>query len=678
MLKYIMFYVFQIDPAVARLLNEEELSKYIPRYGDRVFAKNWMPINAEEHGNKDRKQKLINRLREKMKLPAIQNQKKKHGVGNKNAESKTRKIELGWMNYQDSSYKQVRRPKGGGTREIVVKKEDTVSNVLNIGRKLFFPNGQSAKGNADEFNFTLCVTGSEEPLEEDQTIGSLYEATHYRLLRLYVYTRLKDEDSDQSDETDTNLTLKRPRLASTPDVTPCTSGCNNQNRSQTLHSPPFTSVSSSDVVLQSSDDEVVFLGNDVNTSYDMVSDTLVYSPVHVDCAGNETFVETIPETVPFEPDTVFVPGSSFYEITDAVETVPEDPPQATDTQEPTNNDLFFENPRNVTESETVVIRRVHCVNDMIQAFSDKNILHANVTIKRVLENGEEEAGVGNGVFQDCLTEFWDTFYATRTCGTTYKIPTLHHTYQEREWEAVARIFAIGWVHFGYLPIQLAPPFLKEALSLPSPETSLMEVFFNYISLAEKDVLSEALQDFQSADMDEVLSVLSSHSCTVLPNENNLQNILEEIAHKEMVQQPAYIIKCWRPILRSVGENMTAESLDKITENLQPKARNVAKSLKFPQTMSPSETTVSNHLLRFVRERDQKELGLFLRYCTGSDLFLSKTIQVTFTEMNEFSRRPIAHTCSQHLELANDYSTYAEFRVEFCSVLNSGVWVMDMS
>lgn len=114
-------------------MNEEELSKYIPRYGDRVFAKNWMPINAEEHGNVDRKQKLINRLREKMKLPAIQNQKKK-GVGNKNAESKTRKIELGWMNYQDSSYKQVRRPKGGGTREIVVKKGDTVLNVLNIGK----------------------------------------------------------------------------------------------------------------------------------------------------------------------------------------------------------------------------------------------------------------------------------------------------------------------------------------------------------------------------------------------------------------------------------------------------------------------------------------------------------------------------------------------------------------
>lgn len=60
-------------------------------------------------------------------------------------------------------------------------------------------------------------------------------------------------------------------------------------------------------------------------------------------------------------------------------------------------------------------------------------------------------------------------------------------------------------------------------------------------------------------------------------------------------------------MRSIGETMTAENLDKITENLQPKARNVAKSIKFPQSMSRSETIVSNHLLRFIRKRDQKKL-----------------------------------------------------------------------
>jgi len=228
----------------------------------------------------------------------------------------------------------------------------------------------------------VCVSGSEEPLKEIQTVGGLYEATHYKVLRLYVCTRLKDQDSDQSDETDRNLTLKRPRLTSTPDVTPCTSGCNNQIRSQTLHSPTSTPLSSNEDVLPSSDDEVVFLGNDLNTSFDMVSDTLVYSPapLHVHYVGNETFVETILETVPSDSDSVFIPGSTFHEVTDAEGTVPEvpqDSPQATDSQEPMNNDSFFGDPRHVSESETVMIRRVHCVSDMIQAFSDKNILHAN-------------------------------------------------------------------------------------------------------------------------------------------------------------------------------------------------------------------------------------------------------------------------------------------------------------
>lgn len=309
---------------------------------------------------------------------------------------------------------------------------------------------------------------------------------------------------------------------STPDITPSTSGCSNNNRSQTLQSALSTAMNSDETLL-ASDDEVIFLGNDdVNLSFDMVSDTLVYSSVHIDYVVTDTYVETVQT----ESGSVFTQENTYVEEMP----VTEDLPQATDSQEPTNNETFFENPRNVIESE----------NSCSSQSSHKNILNANVTFKRLLENSEEEAGNGDGVFQDCLTEFWDTFFATRTCGTT-------------------------------------------------PESSLMDVFFNYISPAEKDVLSEALQDFQNADMDEVLSVLSSHNCLVLPNENNLQKILEEIAHKEMVQQPAYIIKCWKPILQSIGETMTAEKLDKITENLQPKARHVAKSIKFPQTMSPSET-----------------------------------------------------------------------------------------
>lgn len=62
-------------------------------------------------------------------------------------------------------------------------------------------------------------------------------------------------------------------------------------------------------------------------------------------------------------------------------------------------------------------------------------------------------------------------------------------------------------------------------------------------------------------------------------------------------------------------------------------------------MSLEEVVTSLHLLRFVIEINQKEIGLFLRHCIGSDLFLSKTIKVTFMDMSEFSRWPVAHTCT---------------------------------
>lgn len=121
---------------------------------------------------------------------------------------------------------------------------------------------------------------------------------------------------------------------------------------------------------------------------------------------------------------------------------------------------------------------------------------------------------------------------TKTCGTNYKIPILHHKFQEREWTAVARILAFEWQKFQFFPVLLAPPFLTEALSLSCSDTNLLEAFFNYISATEKDVLTEALSNFKGTDMDELLSILSSHNCCVLPTEENLPRLLEEIAHKD--------------------------------------------------------------------------------------------------------------------------------------------------
>lgn len=68
---------------------------------------------------------------------------------------------------------------------------------------------------------------------------------------------------------------------------------------------------------------------------------------------------------------------------------------------------FFDDPDNITEKQIVVIRQVHCVVDMVEPFAKNNILDADISFRRVLEQGEVETGFGSGIIRDILSNFWN-------------------------------------------------------------------------------------------------------------------------------------------------------------------------------------------------------------------------------------------------------------------------------
>lgn len=81
------------------------------------------------------------------------------------------------------------------------------------GKHFFIPNGRSKKGKIDDFEFMLCLMGSEKPLDGNITIGHLYEQSHHKLLRIYLCTRAKDvTDTDLSDIIDEPLSLNNSHL----------------------------------------------------------------------------------------------------------------------------------------------------------------------------------------------------------------------------------------------------------------------------------------------------------------------------------------------------------------------------------------------------------------------------------------------------------------------------------
>lgn len=110
---------------------------------------------------------------------------------------KTRAVEIGWVCFQeiDSSYKQVRSKYGGGTRKISVPKDTKCSELLEMAKRLFFPEEISTKGHLSEFNCELLDFKSHQ-FDLDYTVQEMYDISSMNMLRFYLASSKKTNDND--------------------------------------------------------------------------------------------------------------------------------------------------------------------------------------------------------------------------------------------------------------------------------------------------------------------------------------------------------------------------------------------------------------------------------------------------------------------------------------------------
>ncbi|KAK5874178.1 hypothetical protein PBY51_019151 [Eleginops maclovinus] len=207
-------------------------------------------------------------------------------------------------------------------------------------------------------------------------------------------------------------------------------------------------------------------------------------------------------------------------------------------------------------------------------------------------------------------------------------------------------------------------------------SNLLESFLQYVSIQDQDILKKALEDFSSVDSSELMEVLENYECRKMIKAETLPQILKEIAHKELVQKPRYVIVCWKQLMHG-KVNIAHDDLLARYQALRPNPRRVQGLLDFQEVMTSKQREVENHLRRYLRELDEDHLGKFLRFTTGSDIITCTKIQVVFTKMSDFSRRPIGHTCGFVLEVSDSYDNFPDFRSEFSAVLDSNIWVMDI-
>ena len=80
------------------------------------------------------------------------------------------------------------------------------------------------------------------------------------------------------------------------------------------------------------------------------------------------------------------------------------------------------------------------------------------------------------------------------------------------------------------------------------------------------------------DEDELLEIFDSHKCRRKVTAETVTPILQQLAHKEMVQEPKYIIDCWSGILCTLAAAVPLDELQKLFSNLNPTPKKIPKVL----------------------------------------------------------------------------------------------------
>ena len=317
--------------------------------------------------------------------------------------------------------------------------------------------------------------------------------------------------------------------------------------------------------------------------------------------------------------------------------------------------------------------------DLIKAFTDPSILEDDIVISIINPRGDKEEGSGSGVYRDVLSTFWHDVYESLMVGEEERVPCIRHDYQRQEWEAIARILVFGYTSYQYFPILLSKTFFAQCLlgeDVLSGEM-LLASFRRYVSESERALIDRCISGEVEEDDEELLQFFSNFDCKVLPRKSKLIRVLEEVAHKELIQKPQYVAECWKEVVLQLKPYFPSlEFINELRERLVPTNVKVIDALRVELT-SDAERECFKHLKRYLQGLDKSKLERFLKFTAGSELMLFHELQVTFNQNENLLRRPIAHTCSFVLEVPSTYTSFPELREEFNHILEANNWEMDI-
>ncbi|MGH0169277.1 UNVERIFIED_CONTAM: hypothetical protein FKN15_009410 [Acipenser sinensis] len=173
---------------------------------------------------------------------------------------------------------------------------------------------------------------------------------------------------------------------------------------------------------------------------------------------------------------------------------------------------------------------------------------------------------------------------------------------------------------GYWPIKLSKTFIHHCLfpELAISNVQILDDFYAFIAVQDKEIFQSALVDFSSVDYEDVIEALNTHDCRTRIKESNLLAVLLEIAGKEIIQTPTFVSDCWRDILQELC--IAKEKLDNIYAKLIPSNKGVLRMLLLPDFVNEHGNEVCKFLKRGVVRVDINLQDVDIDQCSSDGWF----------------------------------------------------------
>ena len=694
-------------------MTDEEFSRYLTRFGDRVALKAYAKLEEESrhHGSlNERKLSLREKLVAKLHGKQKSLEHLKRAVpqsGNMNAKKKTKKIELGWLHEYGCLTKQVRSPNGGGTRTLEIQLDCKIGDIMPVAQEVFFPGGHSKKGAITDFCFHIADQ-THTKLDMAQTFRELFENTKLKHLRLYMVTRQaqmvqegKETKVDDSED-NSNQRIEMSTLNAIESLTDSSefielemqvensrTKLNNRAPGHLNEGAELNSFDGQSIVNESD-------GINITHLHDRVNERCVtsrYTGSVLDLKNPSGSCESLASVNVSEPGEILIEGyspqechsslSEIFSITRDYTVASSELNRNVESTSSENNDSdgngylqefllrSVELDPNSPSNNSLAVIRIHravVLNELIQVFKDPTISDKTLQYIFVDEHGHDAQGVSRDVY----SAFWEAFLLKFTDGEGFRIPVLSNELADTEWEAVGRILLKGYRDHRYFPVSIAPGFfvaLCHGENAVTPEI-LKTSFLSYLSISEKELIEQALSG-EEHDRDDLIELLDRFECRIIPEQENLLSLILQIAHRVVIQEPKYALDALQRVGKHfwITEFPSIDSILTMYEKLQPSVQKVLALLKAsPVTKEQSDSL--KYMQRFVRGRNKDQLKHLLRFLTGSDMLCVSSIEVTFVVRHGVGRVPTAHTCGPVLELPSTYVSYPDFRNEWESILQA--------